>query len=746
MKNLLLLVLLALAYSYANAQCGSPDYTEPEFTIAVQNPACPLVSEIKVITASGGVGPYTYTLMPANITNTTGTFTNIAPGNYIVQMRDACGTIRSRQATITPYNFTTSSTYTSLGCSNFSFTVTCSATGPALQYGYSVNGAPTTWGDSAIMNLNLDLPANITLYVKDSCDNQAGSSHYISEELGGYIKELQERIECSWQEIYPVYYGFNAPNVCLYRSPQNTLVECKQAPANYTGGALTNFFNLPFGQDYYVIVEDGCYRDSAFFKDKTSAGGVELNPYNWKCNTFDLHADGNNSGIVCLYNSANDSLIACKPTNDTAINPKTGLPWPYGGAEFYDLPYGTYYSFIYDPCADTLIRIDTTVTYPRNFTTQLNYHCSVVESGIGSGFGPESPMPHKTTIFYPDGTLAGNYINEYYLLYPTWPLPGTFTVIQEDGCGHKDTSLIHQPALLPTRTVTYTGGCPGINGSSGGGDILLAGNAYAYAGIRPDGQQTIMPLATVRIIEKDNQAVNIPQTYTQWNNTTQQQEYYFTNLSTGVYILESTIGCYGYKLYDTIEVRPYVYPLQEQTHITQCGTNPYVFRDTITGGVAPFTYQMIDTNPVLSSLLNGPQSSNIFSIPPGTNLNTITIQVVDACGNSNTKVYPVNHSPSCVTLPGDSLINHPSQPQNKPIKIYPNPSGKQFIIAFSQKKRTDYEVEIYNTAGIKLFSRTLKDIDVKDIVINEALRAGVYIINIRDLKNNRQYYHKQVVL
>jgi hypothetical protein len=104
MKNLLLFMLLAIACSYSSAQCGSPGYTDPEFTISVQNPACPTESEIKVVTASGGIGPYTYTLVPGNVSNSTGTFTNVAPGTYLVQMKDACGTIRTRQATITPYN------------------------------------------------------------------------------------------------------------------------------------------------------------------------------------------------------------------------------------------------------------------------------------------------------------------------------------------------------------------------------------------------------------------------------------------------------------------------------------------------------------------------------------------------------------------------------------------------------------------------------------------------------------------
>ncbi|MDB5207491.1 MAG: type sorting protein [Flavisolibacter sp.] len=746
MKNLLLLMLLAVCCGHVNAQCGSTGYTEPQFAIAVQNPACPLVGEITVTSASGGVVPYSYTLMPGNITNATGIFPNVAAGAYQVQMKDACGTIRSRQATVTPYNFTTSSTMTHLGCKNFSFTINCSAGGPALEYGYAVNGSvPIIWGDSSLINLNLEPQSIISLYVRDSCGNQAVSDQIIPKEMMGYIKVLNERIECTFQEIYPEYYGFNAPNVCLYKSPQNTLVECKQAPANYNGGLLTNFFNLPFGQDYYVIVQDSCYRDSAFFKDKTSAGGSQLDPFAWHCTTFDMHSDGNNTDSVCLYRQIDNSLVECKksmPPFMGDINPATGLGWKYGGAEFYNLPYGSYYSIIYDPCADTLVRIDTTVVYPRNFSSQLNYTCMVYVSAVGVTFDSSSQHPFTTSIYYPDGTEAMVHTSNNsssYISFPTYPTAGTITVVQQDGCGYKDTSLLYQPMLLPTRTVTYTGGCPGINGNSGGGDILLIGDRYAYGG-RGNGA----PVATVNIIKRDGIPVNIPQSHTLWNNSTQLQEYYFTNQTTGIYVLESTIGCAGYKVYDTIEVRPYIYPLQNQTNILQCGSNPYVFKDSITGGVPPYTYEIISTNPYMASLITGSQSSNSFSIPPGTNLNTITIQVIDACGNSNTKEFPVNHLGTCYPLPTDSLRIQ-LQAQNQMIKIYPNPSGKQFYIAFSQKKKTNYQVDVYNATGVKVFNGTFRDVDTRNMVINESLRTGTYIISIIDLKNNRQYYYKQMV-
>ena len=737
-------MLLALACGYASAQCGSPSYTEPDFTIAVQNPECPKVGEIKVISATGGVGPYTYTLIPGNISSSTGVFTNLAPGNYMVQLRDACGNIRSRQATISPYGIASSSSAAPLGCATYGFTINCSVNGPALQYGYSVNGSPVIWGDSAYVRLKLSFPAQIVLYVKDSCGNQASSSQYLEKDPDAHIKQLRERIMCNGQEIYPEYFGFTSARVCLYKSPQNTLVECKYAPTpDFIGGAETNFFNLPFGQDYYVIVDDGCHRDSAFFKDKTSVGGSEMNPFNWKCSTFDIHVDGNGSDSICLYNAVTNQLVSCKVNCDTCIDPNTGAPWAYQGAEFYDVPYGSYYAYIFDPCEDTLIRIDTTVRFPYKSSARVFPSCMIGQSAVAVNFAVETPKPWTTYVYWPNDSLVATFQSSgsnWYHHYPTYPFAGTTKVITQDGCGNRDTSYLTPPPLLATRWIEIKGGCPGILGESGGGDIILHGNAAAYAGMG-----TGTSLASIKIIKKDSLSVNIPQTFTQFNSATNEQDFFFTNLSTGVYVLESTVGCNGLKIYDTVNIMPYVYPEQEQTHITQCGSNPFVFRDTITGGLAPYTYEIVGTNPHVSSLLTGIQSSNIFSIPPGTNLNTITIQVIDACGNSNTKEFPVNKLANCMPLLVDST-NYLSAVQNKSVSVFPNPSGKHFNIAFSQKKKTDYQIEIYNTSGIRVYWRTLMNVDKKNLTVTENLVPGAYIINISDLKSKRQYYHKQLIL
>ncbi|RYZ24219.1 MAG: T9SS type A sorting domain-containing protein, partial [Chitinophagaceae bacterium] len=507
------------------------------------------------------------------------------------------------------------------------------------------------------------------------------------------------------------------------------------------GGALTNFFSLPFGQDYYVIVQDGCYRDSAFFKDKTSAGGSELNPFAWRCNTFDIHADGNNYDTVCLWNATTNTLVSCKKWTDTSINPNTGQPWPYGGAEWYNLPYGSYYAYIYDPCLDTLLRIDTTVRYPYKSSAGAYFACMVGQSGISVKYSLEAPQPWTTRIFWPNDSLVATYASSganWWHTYPTYPGSGMIKVVTEDGCGKRDTSYFGQNTIFPHRRLEVKGGCPGIYGNSGGGDIVLHGNFEAY-----NNPAQSVPIAAVRIVLKDGQPANQLYNSTQANGA--EQDFYFTNLPTGTYVLESTVGCMGFKVYDTIRVNPYQYPLQEQTHVTQCGTNSFVFKDTVAGGLPPFVYEILATKPAWSSLITGPQSSNTFLIPPGASLDTVQMRVTDACGNAHVKDFPVNRLASCLPLP---VLSGELQNNNKNggINVYPNPSTGDFTIAFDFMQKGDYLVRIVNTLGIKQFEKLLQNVNRETLRVRQNWSPGAYLITIIDLKTGKEYLFKQLLM
>lgn len=736
MKYLLFLVAGFFLSAIAHAQGCVANYIEPSFQLQKADPTCsPNSGSVTVVNPQDGAPPYTYKLIETGATNSTGTFTGLAAGTYTVELKDACNTVRTRQVTLVPYQFSFlfSVNVVPGGCNraNISFTVTPSGT---YQYGLLFKGRPdTAWFGSS--NFTVDsITRSLGLVVKDACGNVQLKTWNAPAAVLPYIGALQYRLQCDKVDIFPVFYGFEAPTVCLYDFDTKALIACKQAPPGlYTSGALTNFFDIPYGKDYYVIVKDGCNRDSAYFPDMTSSGGSELNPYNWDCNSFTMHVDGLED-TVCLYNAATNQLISCKGQDTVSINPRTGLPWP-SGAVWENLPYGCYYAWIYDPCEKKTFKIDSCVRYPFGFRSNIAGHCSVTQTAVQANFDPGAKGPYNVKVFYPDGTLAANStsFNTYsYILYNTWPQPGNIKVVASDACGRADTGYIYQEAVYPSKTVEVRGGCPGIYGLSGGGDIILKGNHAAYG------------TATVTIIKRDGTDTLVTKSYSTYNAGSDQDEFFFTNLPTGVYIVESSVGCFGMKFYDTVLIKPYAYPVQLSPHIAQCALNPYTFRDTTVNGVAPFTYEVLSTQPYLASLLTGPQPTNVFTIPAGSSLDSITIKVVDACGNSQTKTFPVSRMSDC-----NILSVEPEKSKEKVgdrfVSVFPNPSNRQFTISISRKKKSNYRVEIFNTSGIKVFQRVLNNVDKREVIVNERLIPGFYIVNVADLENGQSSTFKQII-
>lgn len=56
---------------------------------------------VSMLTATGGLGLINYTILPANITNATGTFTNLAPATYTINAVDANGCSVSTMVVVT---------------------------------------------------------------------------------------------------------------------------------------------------------------------------------------------------------------------------------------------------------------------------------------------------------------------------------------------------------------------------------------------------------------------------------------------------------------------------------------------------------------------------------------------------------------------------------------------------------------------------------------------------------------------
>lgn len=758
MKYLLLLFVGFCLHTASRAQGCTTNYVDPTFQLKATDLTCYSNSgKIEVDNPSGGVPPYTYRLVELNLTNSTGVFTGLAAGMYSVEMRDACGTVRTRQATLVPFQFSFTYTVTVLAgdsttCRRAQVSITPSDPSIVAQYGiHPVGTNDTTWSSSSSFVTN-SVAIKSEIFVRDNCGNLHTDVWNGPKQVFGYIQELQYRLQCDKVDIFPVYFGFNNPNVCLYDFATKALIQCKSATGSYNGGALTNFFDVPYGKPYYVIVSDACSRDSAYFPDKMSSGGSQIDPYDWDCNQFKMHVDGpppppswyarhpevdGSPDSICLYDLTRNIKVGCKSTDDHLnwINPRTGVAWS-SGAVWDSLPYGTYRAYIYDPCSDSTFKMDSTVVYPFKFRSELAAHCSITQTAVETWFDPGAKKPFNVKVIYPDGSIAANqnFNDAYaYLLYNTWPQAGNIKVIVSDACGHSDSTYIQQEQIYPVKSYEVKGGCPGLYGLSGGGDIMLAGNHGAY--------QT----ATVTIIKRDGVDTLVNKSYSNYNTTTGNDEFYFSNLPTGTYIVQSSVGCFGMKLYDTVQISPYAYPNQIADKIYQCGDNPYTFKDSTTHGVRPFTYEVLNTYPTYAPLMTGPQASNVFNIPVGSSIDSVSIKVLDYCGNSHTKTFPVQHMADCNTLVVRPPSGGASTISNHAINVYPNPSTGQFAIAISQKKKTNYRIDVFNTSGILLYQKMIYNVDKKEVIVNEHLIPGLYIVKVTDLIKGDADVFKQTI-
>jgi uncharacterized protein (DUF2141 family) len=131
------------------------------------------------ISASGGTGTLTYTLNPGPISNTTGNFTNLGPGNYTVTVTDdnGCFEISSNFNLVYPPAITidseSSNPLTCFGVDDAVINVTASGGTGTLTYTLNPGAVSNTTGDFTGLG-----PGNYTVTVSDDNGCSVGSSPF----------------------------------------------------------------------------------------------------------------------------------------------------------------------------------------------------------------------------------------------------------------------------------------------------------------------------------------------------------------------------------------------------------------------------------------------------------------------------------------------------------------------------------------------------------------------------------------
>ena len=146
-----------------------------DLTTSLTQPTCSNPTGSILATATNGSAPYTFTINGGN-SSTTGLFTGLNPGSYVIQATDASGcSTQSNSLQIIPVpssNLTLSTNVTQATCASSTGSITATTSGGIAPYIYSLNGQnPST--NSTFTNL---AAGNYTVSVADAsgCTTSSG--------------------------------------------------------------------------------------------------------------------------------------------------------------------------------------------------------------------------------------------------------------------------------------------------------------------------------------------------------------------------------------------------------------------------------------------------------------------------------------------------------------------------------------------------------------------------------------------
>lgn len=125
-------------------------------TTSSQNVSCASAADGNIIaTISGGVTPYTYNLMPGNVSNTSGSFTNLNPAIYTVTASDANACTESTTFIITqPPALSWFNVSHTNYCNNTPGSISVTSNGGIPMYTYTLLPSNTTNTNGNFVNLN----------------------------------------------------------------------------------------------------------------------------------------------------------------------------------------------------------------------------------------------------------------------------------------------------------------------------------------------------------------------------------------------------------------------------------------------------------------------------------------------------------------------------------------------------------------------------------------------------------------
>lgn len=412
----------------------------------------------------------------------------------------------------------------------------------------------------------------------------------------------------SFTASIPVISNLNDPQFRLYNSLNILLA------SNTTGV----FDNLTFGSYCMQVINNPFCFDTTY-----NLCFTVTRPLPAVDNAIALSADdcppytasvtgqvGLNNPQYCLYNGGN-TLIEC---NGTGI--------------FTVMQNGSYCIKIKnDPaCYDTLItRCFTKTGIPVDFTATSTPSCTLI-GGTDIFVDITSGNPtYNLAVYAPSGLLVasgfttGTKRDYTFSGVPVIEAAVQYKIIVTDLCGNSDSVYITPVNSVLKRVITVSGKCPSGSLANGSADVVLN-----FVNNNIGGQ------IRSEIIRQNGSVVSIAGVRSGPNNYIST----FSNLAPGTYVISTEARLCNNFVFDTVVVKPYLSPDLLKSAAYRCDNNSLSVGAAVTGGVGPFQYAIIGSNPVLPNIISAPQTNPLFTINNATDYSLIRLRAVDACGNA----------------------------------------------------------------------------------------------------------------
>jgi PKD repeat protein len=611
--------------------------TAPTFTTTL-TASCttPASGTITVTPGATALGPFSFELISpgaairapqgSNIANTFNSiFTGLDQGAYTVKMTDGCGTAVTGSAAVAApvalaFPVGSAPVPSCASPSSGQITVAIPTTGLG-SYKYELIAPSPVTRPQQYSRIFNGLPSgNYTIRITDSCGTQVDNS----------ATPLNLPVATA-----PTLSATNTSSCAIVSGT----ITCLATTANQGGGtyqfaliapspvtrpnqASPIFTGLPAGA-YTVQITDQCGQAGTTTTTIAAAGAftpaaggsvvacngsgyfsqiIVITPQNFTAGGPIPAGSGGGPYTYAVYDATNTTLIAGPQASNIfpTITPVAGAP--------------THTIRVRDVCGNTSI-VTVTLNPPAAITAAsilaITASCAATNTGVVRVTTPSSGglTPYRYTLIdaVTLAVVAGPQTSTTFNTVPANAVNG-YLVRTTDACGNTVTSapaLLFPAAVAPTATVVTLPSCAtpakGVITVTPGTGATPAGGTFSYA--LYDAANTVLVQAT-------------------------QASPVFNSVAAGTYTVRITDRCgtVGTAAATVASGAAALTAAGVATGTCTGGSNG-VITSSFTGGSLPVTYTLV--NQVTSTILSGPQASNIFS---GLAAGTYIVRTIDACG------------------------------------------------------------------------------------------------------------------